>query len=204
MARDRIGEALEALAGETSRRGFLAASGRCPGGRHRRRAWSPRSSSPATPTPYTNFCGHTYTTGSCIHPLGLPRVDSRGLPIRPGDGRPVDNLGRLVNDEGLPIHDDGSLARDPGRAAAAARAADQDLQADRGGIRDRGPASGRLVPMLRGPGAQALGLLLAPRPTDQRRRRPARLLLRRPEGLLRHLLPDPRPMLSAQGGRRGR
>jgi hypothetical protein len=62
---------------------------------------------------YTNFCGHTFTTGSCIHPLGLPRVDSKGFPIRPGDGRPIDNIGRLVNRRGQPIRDDGSLRRDP-------------------------------------------------------------------------------------------
>ena len=54
-----------------------------------------------------HFCGHTFTTGSCIHPLGLPRVDARGYPIRPSDGRPVDNIGRLVNERGLPIHEDG-------------------------------------------------------------------------------------------------
>src|SRR5204863_7216430 len=35
------------------------------------------------------------------------------LPVRPGDGRPVDDIGRLVNGKGLPIHDDGSLLRDP-------------------------------------------------------------------------------------------
>jgi hypothetical protein len=60
-----------------------------------------------------HFCGHIFTTGSCIHPLGLPRLDARGYPIRPSDGRPVDNLGRLVNDKGLPIHEGGGLKRDP-------------------------------------------------------------------------------------------
>jgi len=60
-----------------------------------------------------HFCGHTFTTGSCIHPLGLPRLDARGYPIRPSDGRPVDNIGRLVNDKGLPIHEGGGLKRDP-------------------------------------------------------------------------------------------
>ena len=60
-----------------------------------------------------HFCGHTFTTGSCIHPLGLPRVDARGFPVRPSDGRPVDNVGRLVNGRGLPIQGDGDLKRDP-------------------------------------------------------------------------------------------
>ena len=114
MAGDRIGEALETLAGETSRRGFLARAGAAlvagtaggvvakvvnPGG--------------AEAESYTNFCGHTYTTGSCIHPLGLPRVDSSGYPIRPGDGRPIDNIGRLINKRGLPIRGNGELLRDP-------------------------------------------------------------------------------------------
>ena len=42
-----------------------------------------------------HFCGHTYTTGSCPHPTGLPRIDARGYPLRARDGRPIDNLGRL-------------------------------------------------------------------------------------------------------------
>ncbi len=112
MGSDRVGEALEALAGETSRRGLLARVGAAlvagaAGG------MVARVVKPGTAGAYTNFCGHTYTTGSCVHPLGLPRVDSRGRPVRPGDGRPVDNIGRLVNDKGLPIHGDGRLARDP-------------------------------------------------------------------------------------------
>jgi hypothetical protein len=60
-----------------------------------------------------HFCGHTYTTGSCIHPLGLPRVDAHGYPIRPSDGRRVDDIGRLVNRHGVPVHEDGSPKRDP-------------------------------------------------------------------------------------------
>ena len=35
---------------------------------------------------YTNFCGHTYTTGNCPHPTGLPRVDGRGFPLRAAMG----------------------------------------------------------------------------------------------------------------------
>jgi hypothetical protein len=54
-----------------------------------------------------HICGHIWTTGSCPSPLGLPRVDRRGYPLRPGDGRPIDNLGRLLNAEGFPIDDQG-------------------------------------------------------------------------------------------------
>jgi hypothetical protein len=50
-----------------------------------------------------HICGHIWTTGSCPSPLGMPRVDKRGFPIRPKDGRPIDNLGRLVNGSGYPI-----------------------------------------------------------------------------------------------------
>ena len=36
-----------------------------------------------------HFCGHIYTTDSCPHPTGLPRIDSRGYPLRAADGRPL-------------------------------------------------------------------------------------------------------------------
>jgi hypothetical protein len=60
-----------------------------------------------------HFCGHTFTTGSCVHPLGLPRIDSHGFPIRPSDGRPIDDIGRLVNGRGEPIDDAGHPLKDP-------------------------------------------------------------------------------------------
>jgi hypothetical protein len=109
--RDRFGEALDSLAGDTSRRGFLARVGAgmlaaSVGG------IVAKAVKPGDAEAF-HFCGHTYTTGSCIHPLGLPRIDSRAYPIRPSDGKPVDNIGRLVNGAGQPIHEDGSLRRDP-------------------------------------------------------------------------------------------
>ncbi len=54
-----------------------------------------------------HFCGHIWTTGSCRAPFRLPRIDRRGYPLRPRDGRPVDNLGRLVDAKGYPIDEAG-------------------------------------------------------------------------------------------------
>ena len=54
-----------------------------------------------------HFCGHVYTTGSCPGPKRLPRIDKAGYPLRPRDGRPIDNLGRLVNADGYPIAENG-------------------------------------------------------------------------------------------------
>jgi hypothetical protein len=59
-----------------------------------------------------HFCGHIYTTGSCPHPTGLPRIDARGYPLRAADGKPVDDLGRPVSAAGLPIGPDGHVLRD--------------------------------------------------------------------------------------------
>jgi len=59
-----------------------------------------------------HFCGHIYTTDSCPHPTGLPRIDSRGFPLRARDGAPVDDLGRRVNAAGAAIEEDGSPVLD--------------------------------------------------------------------------------------------
>ena len=69
-----------------------------------------------------HLCGHTYTTGSCPHPTGMPRIDSRGFPLRDRDGRPVDDVGRPVDDAGQPVDDHGQPAPRPRRPPAAARA----------------------------------------------------------------------------------
>jgi hypothetical protein len=111
--RDRVGDALDSLAADSSRRGFLARVGAGVMGLAFGGAIANALKGDADAGAYTNFCGHTYTTGSCIHPYGLPRIDSDGYPLRPSDGRRVDNIGRLVNDRGQPVHDDGSVMRDP-------------------------------------------------------------------------------------------
>lgn len=62
---------------------------------------------------YTNFCGHTFTTGNCPHPTGLPRVDRSGYPLRARDGHPVDDLGRPIGADGYPVDDQGHPLREP-------------------------------------------------------------------------------------------
>lgn len=101
---------LEALATGTSRRGFLArtsavllalaGSGAVLG-------------ADAEASQYTNFCGHTWTTGNCPHPTGLPRVDRHGFPLRARDGHAVDDLGRPVNQQGRAVDEHGRRLRDP-------------------------------------------------------------------------------------------
>ena len=76
------------LASNTSRRGFLArVSGAmlaAAGAGTVVRAVVPPGEAGAF-----HLCGHTFTTGSCPHPAGMPRIDSRGYPIRARDGVPV-------------------------------------------------------------------------------------------------------------------
>ena len=68
-----------------------------------------------------HFCGHIYTTDSCPHPTGLPRIDKRGFPLRARDGHPVDDLGRLIDREGRAVDENGNRLRDPdGRPLPAA------------------------------------------------------------------------------------
>lgn len=107
----RFGEALDSLAGDTSRRGFLARAGAAitaltAGG------LVARAVKPGEADAY-HFCGHTYTTGSCLHPTGLPRIDAHGYPLRASDGQRVDDLGRAVNELGQPLDSHGKVLHDP-------------------------------------------------------------------------------------------
>jgi hypothetical protein len=101
----------EHVAGGTSRRGFLARTGRLllgvAGGGFVLGAIK------AQKAEAFHFCGHIYTTGSCPHPTGLPRIDAHGFPLRAADGEPVDDLGRPVDKLGRPVDARGNLLRDP-------------------------------------------------------------------------------------------
>ncbi len=108
---ERIERALDSLAGNTSRRGFLARLGGAmtaitAGG------LVARAVKPGEADAF-HFCGHIFTTGSCPHPTGTPRIDGSGYPLRASDGQRVDNLGRPVNRRGEPVNDDGEPLRDP-------------------------------------------------------------------------------------------
>jgi len=110
-----VSEPLERLAANTSRRGFLSRVG---GALLAATAGGTvgKLIEPGDADAF-HFCGHIFTTGSCPHPSGLPRIDGKGYPLRHRDGRPIDNLGRLINERGEPIHDSGEVKLDPdGRA----------------------------------------------------------------------------------------
>ncbi len=113
MTEPRVGEALERLAAGSSRRGFLGRLGSAIVGASAA-GFVAKAIRPGEADAY-HFCGHTYTTDSCPHPMGkaLPRIDSNGFPLRPSDGHPVDNLGRLINQRGEPLGSDGRVLRDP-------------------------------------------------------------------------------------------
>ena len=106
-----LGKLEDSLARNTSRRGFLARVSRsvfmATGG-----AAVAASVIPDDADAY-HLCGHTYTTGSCPHPTGLPRVDTSGFPLRARDGKPIDNLGRRINSQGHPVDNRGRRLRDP-------------------------------------------------------------------------------------------
>jgi hypothetical protein len=108
---DRFGRALESLAGDTSRRGFLARAGAAQtavtAGSLVARAVKPGEADAF------HFCGHTFTTGSCLHPTGLPRIDGHGYPLDAPSGTPIDDLARNVNGKGQPVDAHGKPLRDP-------------------------------------------------------------------------------------------
>jgi hypothetical protein len=106
-------DAFETLAANTSRRGFLSRMGAAliaatAGGTVAKLVRPGEADA-------HHFCGHTFTTGSCPHPTGLPRIDARGYPIRPKDGKPVNDHGRLVDHHGKPVDSRGRPLDNIGR-----------------------------------------------------------------------------------------
>lgn len=108
----------DALADGTSRRGFL---GRAGGWLLATAAGTAALAAGEEDADAYHYCGHTYTTGSCPHPTGIPRVDIHGYPLRARDGKPVDDLGRLVDRRGHPLDERGRRLTGPdGRPLPAA------------------------------------------------------------------------------------
>src|SRR3954469_6128113 len=138
-----------------------------------------------------------------LHDGLLPAPD-RAAPDRQ-QGLSAQGQGRAAGGRSRPLR---RRLRQPGRRrrraadrrrrrAAAEVHADQDLQRGRRGARLQALHRRRLVPLLRRPRAQAHGLLRLRPPPGQRRQGADRLLLPRPQGLLRHVLQHERPMLIA-------
>jgi hypothetical protein len=100
----------DALAGGTSRRGFL---GRTGGWLLAAATGTAALAAGTEDADAYHYCGHTYTTGSCPHPTGIPRVDLHGYPLRHRDGKPVDDLGRPIDRHGHPLDERGQRLRDP-------------------------------------------------------------------------------------------
>src|SRR4051794_8454384 len=59
-----------------------------------------------------HFCGHIYTTDSCPHPTGLPRIDAHGFPLRAKDGKRIDDTGRVIDRDGFPVDRSGARLTD--------------------------------------------------------------------------------------------
>jgi hypothetical protein len=101
----------DSLARDTSRRGFLARVGSALVAASAARTVGALIE-PGDSDAF-HFCGHIFTTGSCPHPTGLPRIDSLGYPLRASDGHPIDDVGRPVDPAGLPVNELDELLRDP-------------------------------------------------------------------------------------------
>lgn len=101
------------LASSTTRRSFIGALGATLLGLATRAHLDEAAAAPIPGTEpvkgnWFGFCGHYWTTGSCRGPYRLPRVDRGGYPLRPADGRPVDDAGRLINDLGQAVDEGGT------------------------------------------------------------------------------------------------
>ena len=103
--------AARAVVGGTSRRGLLARAGEAVVGLAAGRLVA-AAIKPGEAKAF-HFCGHTFTTASCPHPTGLPRIDAHGYPLRARDGRPIDDLGRPIDARGHPVDERGHALRDP-------------------------------------------------------------------------------------------
>ena len=101
------------LASSQTRRGFLGRLGAATLAAVAGRLAASAAAPDAAEARYYGFCGHTYTTHACPGPYFPPRIDRHGRPLRPKDGRKVDNLGRLIDSEGYAIDEQGNRLLGP-------------------------------------------------------------------------------------------
>ena len=145
-----------------------------------------------------NFCGHTYTTGSCPHPTGLPRVDRHGLPLRAARrrsrsttsaARSTAQATRSTSDgQPLPTPTGAPLPPAPRTPVCAAAGEQLRLRPRRSTASWYRCCGGRV--------RKLMDCCALHRAAHQRRRRADRLLLRGPQRVLRHVLPDEGAVLS--------
>ena len=69
---------------------------------------------------YYGFCGHIFTTRPARRPRAAAHRRPRH-PLRTTDGRPIDNLGRLMDHTGKPVGEDGKRLQGPDGVAARRR-----------------------------------------------------------------------------------
>ena len=53
------------------------------------------------------------TAGAFVVTAEMPTIDAGGFPVRPSDGRPIDDLGRPIDAHGRPVGRDGQLLLAP-------------------------------------------------------------------------------------------
>ena len=200
--RDRIGEALESLAGETSRRGLLARAGAALLGRHGRRPSSRKVVKPGDAArlhqllrPHLHDRARASIRSACRGSTrsGYPHPPQRRRPDR--QHRPAGERPRACRS----THD-GDLLRDPDGLPLPPAPRTKVCKRDRAAYDIEAHPQGSWYRCCGGTVRKLWDCCSHTQTADQRRCRAARLLLRRAQGLLRDLLPDPGPMLSAALG----
>ena len=186
----------DAVAGASSRRGFLARVGAAVMGAAGATP-SARSSRPARPRPTTSAATSTRPTRARTRPAcrGSTR---KGFPLRAKDGRPVDDLGRYI-DADRRRRSTRTATCSPTPTAAARRTPRRTPRLRR---RRRRATTSRRTSTARGTAAAAAtcasSSTAAARPQAASTATGAdRLLLPRPQGLLRHVLRHEGPVLTA-------
>ena len=194
---ERLGRALDSLAGDTSRRGFLARVGGAltaltAGGLVGQGDQARRGRGLPLLRPHLHH--------RLLPPpdRGLPRIDRHGYPLRrrATGSRSTTSAARSTTAASR-SSTDGKALRDPDGRPLPPAPRTKVCERDGAELRLRAPRRRRLVPLLRRPRAQARRLLLA---TSDKRINGDQALegycYAGPQGVLRHVLPDQGALLS--------